>query len=118
MSDFYLVTGLICNKCICKSSMVSSVVWQFLSSVVVVVFLDYCALSQNTTTVPKECLFFLEKLALFVKLVREGHKGITKIIVKSTRTTTEQDINIGIPNVNQENKTRQHEAIEEVKEFT
>ena len=93
-------------------------VWQFLSSVVVVVFLDYSALSQNTTTVPKECLFFLEKLALFVKLVREGHKGITKIIVKSTRTTTEQDINIGIPNVNQENKTRQHEAIEEVKEFT
>ena len=37
----------------------------------------------------KEC-FFLEKVALFVQLAREGHKGITNTIVKSSRMTTEQ----------------------------
>lgn len=83
-------------------------VWQFLLLVLVVLFLDYSVLYQNTTTVPKECFFFLERLALFVQLVRGGHKGITKTIVKSTRMTTEQYINVGIHNVNEEDKTQQH----------
>ena len=114
MSDFYLMTVLICNKmCLQNGSVVFffSVVWQFLSLVVVILFLDYSEWSQNTTTVLKECFFFLEKLALFVQLVREGHKRITETIVKGSRmTSTEQYINIGIPNANQEDKTRQHKA--------
>ena len=86
--------------------MVFSVVWEFLSSVVVVVvFLGYSALYQNSTTVPKEIFFPRE-----ISLVREGHKGIKKTILKSSRMTTDQYINIGIHNVNQENKTRQHEG--------
>lgn len=116
MSDFYLMTVLIFNKMyLQKQYGFFQQYGNFYSQYQQYYFLIIVYCTKTPRLFLKNVFFFLERLALFVQLVRGGHKGITKTIVKSTRMTTEQYINVGIHNVNEEDKTQQSSLDQKLK---